>query len=95
MRIAKRLITEEAITITVDGKPYSAYPGDTVASAIYATGKRAWHRSRSNEARGLFCGMGVCYDCLVTVDGVDNLRACQTLVRAGMTVTTNLESETL
>jgi hypothetical protein len=43
-------------------------------------------RSAAGEARGLFCGMGVCFDCLVTVDGADNQRACMTRARPGCRV---------
>jgi predicted molibdopterin-dependent oxidoreductase YjgC len=79
------------ITFTVDGEPIVAYEGDTVAGALYATGRRAWRRSRFGDERGLLCGIGYCFDCLLTVDGRPDLRACQTLVQEGMVVTTNLE----
>ncbi len=91
MRITKTVGSDQPIAFTVDGETCSAYPGDTIAGALYAIGKRTWRRSRSGEPRGLFCGMGVCFDCLVTVDGQPDQRACQTLVRAGMAVTTNLQ----
>jgi len=83
--------TQLPFTITVDGEPLAAYPGDTVASALYAAGKRAWRRSRAGDQRGLLCGIGLCFDCLLTVDGVPNQRACQIPVQDGMIVTTNLE----
>jgi predicted molibdopterin-dependent oxidoreductase YjgC len=92
MRIKQAIGSEQPISFTIDGEPCTAYPGDTIAAALYAAGKRAWRRSRAGEARGLFCGMGVCFDCLVSIDGVPNLRACQTLVQAGMAVTTNLKA---
>ncbi len=92
MRIKKAIGSEQPITFTVDGEPFSAYPGDTIAGALYAAGKRVWRHSRSGEARGIFCGMGVCFDCLVTVDGQPDQRACQTLVKPGMAVTTNLHN---
>jgi predicted molibdopterin-dependent oxidoreductase YjgC len=75
-----------AFNILVNGVETPAYPGETIAAALYAAGVRAWRTSRSGEARGLLCGMGVCYDCLVTVDGVPNVRACQMLVEPGMVV---------
>ena len=81
------------ISLIVDGEPIPAYPGDTIASALYAQGKRAWRVSRAGDQRGLFCGIGLCFDCLVTVDGKPNQRACITLVAQGMRVTTNLEGE--
>ncbi len=78
---------------TLDGEPYPALPGETLAAALYDAGKRAWRRARNGESRGLLCGMGICFDCLVTVDGQAGLRACQMLVREGMAVTTNLPGE--
>jgi predicted molibdopterin-dependent oxidoreductase YjgC len=78
------------ISFTLDGAPISALAGDTIASALYAAGIRAWHRSRSGDARGLLCGIGLCFDCLVSVDGGPNQRACQVQAREGMQVQTNL-----
>jgi predicted molibdopterin-dependent oxidoreductase YjgC len=78
------------ITFTLDGEPIPACEGDTIAAALYAIGKRAWRRSRYGDERGLLCGIGYCFDCLVTVDGRPDIRACQTLVIEGMVVTTNL-----
>ncbi len=85
--------TGRPFTITLDGEPLPAYPGDTVASALYAAGKRAWRRSRAGDARGLLCGIGLCFDCLITVDGVPNQRACQVTVREGMELQTNCDEE--
>jgi predicted molibdopterin-dependent oxidoreductase YjgC len=81
------------LTFTVDGEPVSAYPGDTIAAALYAKGRRAWRRSRQGDLRGLLCGIGVCFDCLVMVDGAPDQRACQIEVRDGMAVKTNLAGE--
>ena len=63
-----------------------AIEGETVAAALAAAGISALRRSRSGEARGIFCGMGVCFECLVTVDGRPAQRACMTKVRDGMSV---------
>ncbi len=78
----------EVIHFTVDGEPWSAYPGDSVAAALYAYGKRSWRISRSGDARGLLCGMGICFDCLIMIDGTPNIRACQAEVYEGMVVET-------
>jgi predicted molibdopterin-dependent oxidoreductase YjgC len=78
----------QAITITVDGHPVPAYAGETIAGALLASGRRAWRHTRHGQPRGLFCGIGLCYDCLVTVNGTPNVRACQTPVAAGMVVDT-------
>jgi D-hydroxyproline dehydrogenase subunit gamma len=82
------------IQIQVDGKPIEAYEGETIAAALLASGIRIFHLSRKRkEPRGLFCGMGVCYECLVTVDGINDIRACLTPVIEGMQVETCRESE--
>jgi predicted molibdopterin-dependent oxidoreductase YjgC len=78
-----------AVTIVVNGEPLEAYAGETVAAALLASGRRAFrHTDKSGAPRGVFCGMGVCYDCLVTVDGVPNVRACVTQICDGMVVRT-------
>ena len=82
----------EAIRFSFDGLQMSAYPGDTIASALYAAGKRSWRQSRPGDERGLLCGMGICFDCVLSVDGVSNVRACQTIVRDGMVVAPNMVS---
>lgn len=89
MRIGPETQRGQAITIIVDGTPVPAYPGETVAGALWATGRRAWRRTRKRgEPRGLFCGMGVCFDCLVRVNDGVPVRACITPVADGMVVET-------
>ena len=80
-----------AIRITVDGVPVPAYEGETIAGALLASGRRAWRHTRHGQPRGLYCGIGLCFDCLVTVDGTPNVRACLTPVAAGMVVETGSE----
>lgn len=64
-------------TITLDGVPLSARPGQTVAAALIDNGIRSWRTTRRNaRPRGLFCGIGSCYDCLLTINGQLNQRAC-------------------
>ena len=78
---------EPATTIYFDGQPTAAYPGDTVASALYRAGQRIFSRSfKYHRPRGLLCGAGRCPNCLVNVDGTPNVRACTEPVRAGMQV---------
>lgn len=63
--------------------------GQTVGAALINAGIYSWRVTRRRETRrGLFCGIGVCYDCLISVNGVPNQRACQVAATAGMTVTT-------
>jgi sarcosine oxidase subunit alpha len=78
-----------SVKINVDGKTVQAYEGETIAAALLSAGIHIFRLSQKNkEPRGLFCGMGVCYDCLVTVDGVHAIRACLTQVAEGMQVET-------
>ena len=63
-----------------DGAEIEALPGETIAAALAAADIVAVRRTRSGAPRGPFCGMGVCFDCLVTVDGRSNRRACLTKV---------------
>jgi D-hydroxyproline dehydrogenase subunit gamma len=76
-----------ALALLVDGAEMVAFEGESIAAALAAAGHRLtrW-TERTGEPRGYFCGMGVCQDCLVTVDGRPNVRACVTPVRDGMRV---------
>jgi len=72
-----------------DGQPIEGHEGETVAAALLAFEQRTFrHTSRRGEPRGLFCGMGVCFDCLMKIDGRPNVQACLTPVREGMRVET-------
>ena len=64
-----------------------AIEGETVAAALTAAGITALRHTRNGDPRGVFCGMGVCFECLVTVDGRPGQRACMTPLRDGMQVT--------
>ena len=75
-----------ALTVSLDGRAVTAYEGETVATVLFAEGVIATRTTVAGEPRGVFCGMGVCFDCLVVVDGVPNTRACMTPVVAGMRV---------
>ena len=75
-----------ALTITVDGQPRTAFAGETVAAALIADDGITTRRTASGAPRGVYCGMGVCFDCLVIVDGVPGTRACVTWVREGMDI---------
>nr|WP_228870663.1 (2Fe-2S)-binding protein [Streptomyces halstedii] len=72
-----------------DGLPVRALPGQSIAAALWAAGILSWRTTRLNgRPRGAFCGIGSCYDCLATVNGAPNNRACLLPARAGDTVTT-------
>ncbi len=63
-----------------------AYEGETVAAVLIAEEGLATRQTASGAARGIYCGMGVCFECLVVVDGVPNTRACMTFVADRMRV---------
>jgi succinate dehydrogenase/fumarate reductase-like Fe-S protein len=72
----------------------TAYEGETVGAVMFVLDRIALRRTRRESApRGVYCGMGVCYDCLVTVNGTKNLRACTTQVSPGMKVETSADNE--
>jgi sarcosine oxidase subunit alpha len=77
----------DPILVLLNGRPTKAYRGESIHSILVAAGIKSVRKSRSgDEERGPFCGMGVCYECLVTVDGKPNVRACMTEARDGMKV---------
>lgn len=79
----------EPITVLVDGRSVSAYSGETVAALLLAEGIRTFrHTASRHEPRSIFCGMGICYDCLVTIDGAPDIRACMTTLTPGMAIET-------
>jgi predicted molibdopterin-dependent oxidoreductase YjgC len=77
----------ELLEFTFDGDAISAWAGDTIAMALWAADEVAVRKSsRDAQPRGVLCNMGICYECLVMVEGVA-VRSCTTLVKAGMRVT--------
>jgi sarcosine oxidase subunit alpha len=77
------------ITITVNGIPVTAYEGETVHAALTAAGIYPLRQTLSGETRGAFCGMGLCYECLVTVNHIPDQQACMTRVQDGMEIQTH------
>jgi predicted molibdopterin-dependent oxidoreductase YjgC len=77
------------VTIAVDGFEISARAGETVAAALLAAGFGAFRTTGvSGASRGPYCMMGVCFDCLVAIDGVGSRQACLVQVREGMRIET-------
>ncbi len=74
---------------TFDGRPVAFRPGQSVGAALLAAGIRSWRATRlAGRPRGIFCGIGVCFDCLVIVDGRPNQRACLIPAETGQVVRT-------
>lgn len=79
------MLTE--ITVTVNGSPIVVPNGATVAVAVVVAGQ-ACRKSIMGQPRSAFCGMGVCYECRVTIDGKHHCRSCQIVAEPGMNVRT-------
>lgn len=72
------------VRFTFDGGELAAEAGQSVAGALIGAGIRAWRTTRvAAQPRGAFCGIGICFDCLVTVNGEANVRACLAEVHDG------------
>lgn len=79
----------EPVAVTIDGEQFEARAGDSVAAAMLAAGRFASRTTAvSGAARGPFCMMGVCFDCLVAIDGVPNQQGCMVSVAPGMRIQT-------
>ena len=75
------------VTVWVNDRRVTAYEGEPLHAVLLAAGYRELRTSVSEtEHRGFFCGMGVCYDCLVTINDVPNQRACMTPVEDCMEI---------
>jgi predicted molibdopterin-dependent oxidoreductase YjgC len=84
-----RLQPAETVAITIDGRKITARDGEPIAAALIAAGIRVFRTMpRTGEARGGFCLVGRCSDCLMQVDGELNVRVCVTPAREGMSVET-------
>jgi D-hydroxyproline dehydrogenase subunit gamma len=77
-----------SVRITMDGAPLTGVAGQTIAGVLLAAGRRSWRQTRSGAPRGVFCGIGVCFDCLVTVNETPDVRACRRRAQNGDVVTT-------
>lgn len=75
--------------LTIDGEPAIGVAGQSIAGIILASGQLGFRRtSIGGRPRGVFCGIGVCFDCLVEVNGERDVRACQRRAAAGDIVLT-------
>jgi sarcosine oxidase subunit alpha len=83
----ERIDRAEEIAFSFRGKPVTGFRGDTFGSALFASGQRVFSRSfKYHRARGLLCCSGSCPNCMMTVDGVPNVRVCAEPVREGAEV---------
>jgi predicted molibdopterin-dependent oxidoreductase YjgC len=79
----------DQIQLRVNGKTVSVAAGTVVAAAVAQAGQTRFRRSVRGEARGPLCGMGICMECRVTINGQAHGRSCQTLCQEDMEVRTD------
>jgi sarcosine oxidase subunit alpha len=79
----------DAVTLRVNGKTVRVVPGTVVAAAVAQAGVTRFRADQHGAARGALCGMGVCFECRVAIDGVAQQRSCLTLCVEGMEVNTD------
>ncbi len=75
-------------TVEVDGQEIDAYAGETIATILLAAGRYTFHTATQTPNSRLFCAMGACRQCLVTINGNSSCLACQTMAHPGMKVET-------
>lgn len=81
---------KDKVTLSINGREILAYKGETLLAALIAAGYKSLKKSPlRGESRGALCGMGVCFECIVTVNGVPNIRSCMTEVEDNMKVEIN------
>ena len=89
LRAEKGIRRGAPFEIEVDGERLLAHEGETVAAALTAAGRLVTGYTRKkHEPRGVCCGIGLCYSCVMIIDGIPNTRACQSLATPGCRVET-------
>lgn len=78
--------SDAQVRATFEGEPIVAPAGSSVAAALIASGRPAWRPTASGASRGVFCGIGACFDCLVTINGESGQRACMVTLQPEMQV---------
>jgi hypothetical protein len=85
--------TDRPLRLTVDGEPVAGIAGQSVAGVLLAAGRASWRTTRSGAPRGAFCGIGACFDCLLTVNDVPDVRACRRPAEDGDEIRTQSRQE--
>jgi sarcosine oxidase subunit alpha len=83
------MVMNKTVSLEINGRSVVVPLGTTVAAAVLRFGPPLLRRSVTGQPRGPLCGMGICFECRVTIDGLPQRRSCQTLCRDGMEVFTN------
>jgi sarcosine oxidase subunit alpha len=88
-RIFRDVERGQPFEIEVDGEKMVAYQGETIGAALLAAGRRTLRfTNKLEQPRGLYCGIGLCQECRMTVNGIPNTQACQTLATPGCRIET-------
>ena len=82
----------DTFEIEVDGRTLLARKGQTIAEALLANGLRGLRMTRKQSPRGVYCGMGICYECRMIVNGIPNVRTCMTPATPGCRIATQDDS---
>ncbi|MFB8278998.1 (2Fe-2S)-binding protein [Nocardia colli] len=83
---------DRPLAVTVDGTSVAGVHGQTLATVLLADGRSHWRTGPDGGSRGVFCGIGVCFDCVATVNGIPDVRLCRRPARDGDRVTTQNRS---
>ncbi|MEV7552264.1 (2Fe-2S)-binding protein [Amycolatopsis sp. NPDC089917] len=86
-------MSDRPIRITVDGETLTGIAGQSVAGVLLAAGRISWRTTRSGAPRGVFCGIGACFDCVLTVNDVPDVRACRRRAADGDEIRTQTREE--
>jgi sarcosine oxidase subunit alpha len=77
------------ITLTINNREVIVAEGTTVAAAVLESGCESFRKSVSGDPRGPLCGMAICFECRITINGIAHERSCNIVVRDGMEVMTD------
>lgn len=79
----------DTVRLSVNGTPVETPSGSMVSTAVFLAGVSRFRRSVTGEPRGPLCGMGICFECRVTINGHEHCRSCQIVCQPGMEVRTD------
>jgi len=82
----------EKFEIKIDGIRIAARKGQTIAEALLASGLRVFRRTKQNAPRGVYCGIGICFECRMIVNGIPNVRTCMTPAEPGCEIATQYDA---
>jgi sarcosine oxidase subunit alpha len=85
VRIQEGVVRGDPVEIFIDGQPVKAFLGETIAAALLSAGYFV-SRTIDNQPLGVYCNIGVCHSCVMTVNGISSVRICKTLVSEGCRV---------